>query len=263
MNLDTYYRDHWVEIEDERLDRYEEMFQWSSAFEQLLEPADIREGQIVGDLGCGPGFLSMQLLQHVGPTGRVHSFDVSADFIERTKQKAEASGTSENLTLHHLTSDVLPIKDATLDRIIAKNVLVYVDDPLSSFHEFRRVLKPGGKVHAIDSDFAMVAIDPVPPDDWRDLLDAAEHAFQTPNIGRKLFGLARTAGFSEVEVKVMASPDTKGRLLNFAKNIAGYAREARTMDDIAIQRVLDIATSALKEGTYFAVNPQFVVTATA
>ncbi|PPR63222.1 MAG: Demethylmenaquinone methyltransferase [Alphaproteobacteria bacterium MarineAlpha4_Bin2] len=262
MELNTYYRDHWVEIEDERLDRYEHMFQWSPAFERLLEPADIREGHIVGDLGCGPGFLSMQLLDKVGPTGRVHSFDVSADFIERTKQKAEATGAADNLTLHHLKSDVLPIQDATLDRIIAKNVLVYVDDPLATFHEFRRVLKPGGKVHAIDSDFAMVAIDPVPPADWRELLDAAAHAFQTPNIGRKLFGLARMAGFTEVDIKIIVSPDTKGRLLNFAKNIAGYAREAGTMDEIAIQRVLKIATSALKDGNYFAVNPQFVITAT-
>ena len=53
------------------------------------------------------------------------------------------------------------------------NVMVYVDDPAHTFKEFRRVLKPSGKAHAFDSDFAMVAIDPVPPSDWRALLDAA------------------------------------------------------------------------------------------
>ena len=66
-----------------------------------------------------------------------------------------------------------------LDLMITKNVMVYVNDPLEIFREFRRVLKPGGKVHAIDRDFAMVAIDPVPPKDWRGLLDAAAHAFRT------------------------------------------------------------------------------------
>jgi hypothetical protein len=50
--------------------------------------------------------------------------------------------------------------------------------------------------------------------------------------------------------------------LNFAQNIAGYAREAGRLDETAIQRVLDIATAALEDGTYFAVNPQFVLTAT-
>ena len=262
MGRDSYYKDHWVEIEEDRLDRYEQMFQWSPAFEALLAPADIQVNQIVGDLGCGPGFLSCQLLQKVAPSGRVHAFDVNEDFIERTRKKAKAQGLSERLELHHLTSETLPIPDASLDRIIAKNVMVYVDDPNSTFKEFRRVLKPGGKVHAIDSDFAMVAIDPIPPADWRALLDAAAHAFRTPNIGRKLYGLARASGFSNVDIQIMAAPDTKGRLLNFAHNIAGYAREAGTMDEQLIAGILETAEAALAEDKYFAVNPQFVMTAT-
>ena len=80
MDRDSYYKDHWIEIEEDRLDRYEQMFQWSPAFETLLAPADIQENQIVGDLGCGPGFLSCQLLQKVAPSGRVHAFDVNEDF---------------------------------------------------------------------------------------------------------------------------------------------------------------------------------------
>lgn len=262
MALDSYYKDHWVEIEDDRLDRYEKMFQWSPAFERLLEPADVQIGQTVGDLGCGPGYLSAQLLQRVGAKGHVHAFDVNADFIERTRAKAEAESLADRLTLHHLTDGNIPLPDATLDRIIAKNVMVYVDDPMATFQEFRRILKPGGKAHVIDSDFGMVAIDPVPPADWRALMDAAMHAFRTPNIGRKLYGLAMSAGFSTVDVQIMAAPDTKGRLLNFAQNIAGYAREANTIGEAEITAILSTATAALEQGTYFAVNPQFVITAT-
>ena len=114
--------------------------------------------------------------------------------------------------------------------------MVYVDDPLETLREFRRILKPGGKAHVIDSDFAMVAIDPVPPQDWRDLLDAASHAFRTPNIGRKLYGLAHAAGFSSFDVKIMATANTRGRLLNFVRNIAGYAREVCTFDESRIQK---------------------------
>ena len=125
--------------------------------------------------------------------------------------------------------------------------------------EFRRVLKPSGKAHAFDSDFAMLAIDPVPPSDWRALLDAAAHAFRTPNIGRKLYGLAKAAGFSSVDAQIMSTPETKGRLLNFAKNIAGYACEASTLDEQSINSILDTAEAALEDGRYLAVNPQFVV----
>ena len=140
--------------------------------------------------------------------------------------------------------------------------MVYVDDPLETFREFRRILKPGGKAHAIDSDVAMVAIDPLPPQDWRDLLDAAGHAFRTPNIGHKLDGLAHAGGFSSVDVNIMAAADTTGRLLNLAQNIAGYAREVCTFDEARIQQIIDTEHAALEVGTYFAVSSILVVIAT-
>ncbi|MDP7391670.1 MAG: methyltransferase domain-containing protein, partial [Alphaproteobacteria bacterium] len=158
MGLESYYRDHWVEIEEDRLDRCKQMFWWGPTFERYLTPADIKPSQIVGDLGCGPGFLSCELLRKFAPNGRVHSFNLNKDFSEDTHAKAK--GLGDCLELHHLTSETLSISDASLDRIIAKNVMVYADDPAHTFREFRRVLKPSGKANAIDRDFAMVAIDP-------------------------------------------------------------------------------------------------------
>ena len=58
MELESYYKDHWVEIEEERLERYEKMFVWSPAMAPLLAPAEIAPGQTVGDFGCGPGSTS-------------------------------------------------------------------------------------------------------------------------------------------------------------------------------------------------------------
>jgi hypothetical protein len=93
---------------------------------------------------------------------------------------------------------------------------VYADDLAETFREFQRILKTGGKAQAIDSDFAIFAIDSVPPTKWRALVDAAEHAFRTPNIGRKLYGLTQAASFADVQVQIFATPDIKGRMLNFA-----------------------------------------------
>ena len=262
MKLHSYYKDHWVNIETERLDRYEVMFKWSPAFERLLEPANIQAGQIIGDLGCGPGHLTVELLRRTGKGGHVHAFDINIDFLKSTELKAKALGLADRLTIHHLKSDLLPIDDDALDCIVAKNVLVYVDNPAATLQEFLRTLKCGGKAHIIDSDFSMVAIDPIPTGDWRALLDAASHAFRTPNIGRKLYGLALSAGFSKVDIQVITTPDTKGRLLNFAQNIGEYARQAGTIEESTIQQILDTATNAIENGTYFGVNPQFVVTAT-
>lgn len=262
MSLDTYYKDHWVEIEPDRLDRYEDQFAWGARGDRLIEPAGIAEGQVVADYGCGPGYLTVELAKRVGPDGHVRSFDINADFVARTRERVAMEGFADRVTVTHLESDMLPLADDTLDRLVIKNVMVYVDDPLASFREFRRVVKPGGKVHAIDSDFYMTAFDPVTPEDWRIVLDSALHAFRTPAIGRKMRGFALQAGYSDVSVQVIANPETTGRMFNFIQNMAGYAREGGRHDEAVVQRVVDIATRAVEEGTFFSVNPQFLVTAT-
>ena len=262
MSLETYYKDHWIEIEPDRLDRYEDQFFWGERGNRLLEPAEIAAGQSVADYGCGPGFVSVELAKRVGQAGHVHSFDINADFVTRTREKLTAEGLDTRVTVTHLKSDMLPLVDDTLDRLVIKNVMVYVDDPLSSFKEFRRVVKPGGKVHAIDSDFYMTAFDPVSPEDWRTVFDSALHAFRTPEIGRKMYGLALRAGYSDVAVQVIARPELTGRMFNFIQNMAGYARESGRHDEATVQRVVDTAAKAVEEGTFFSLNPQFLVTAT-
>lgn len=262
MSRETYYKDHWVEIEPDRLDRYEDQFTWGERGNRLIEPADIEPGHEVADYGCGPGFLSLELAKRVGEDGHVHAFDINADFVARTRAKLAENGFDRRATVTHLQEDMLPLEDDCLDRLVIKNVMVYVDDPLASFQEFRRVVKPGGKVHAIDSDFYMTAFDPVSPADWRTVFDSAVHAFRTPEIGRKMYGLARQAGFSEVAVQVIAVPETTGRMFNFIQNMAGYAREGGQHDEATVQRVLDNAGEAVEKGTFFSLNPQFLVTAT-
>lgn len=258
---DSYYKDHWVAIEPERLDRYEAMFKWTPAVEVLLAPAQISLGQTVADFGCGPGYVAIELAKRVGAEGHVHAFDINADFIARTRARAESEGLSDRITAHQLTSGKLPLDDDVLDRLVTKNVMVYVDDPAASFQEFHRVVKPGGVAHVVDSDFGMTVVDPVPAGQWRALLDAAAHAFRTPSIGRQLYGLARGAGFTDVTVEVVATPDTHGRMLHFVNNIAGYARDGDSaISEGDIQNVVDIATNALAAGQFFALNPQFMVT---
>ena len=92
MLQETYYKDHWVEIEPDRLDRYEAQYAWGARGNRLIDGADIRVGHMVADYGCGPGFLSVELTRRVGPGGQVLAFDVNADFVARTESKLAAEG---------------------------------------------------------------------------------------------------------------------------------------------------------------------------
>ena len=259
---ETYYRDRWLDIAPERLEHYEVMFRWSPALDPLLEQAEIEPGQTVADFGCGPGFLAIELARRVGRSGHVHALDINAEFVARTRARAVAAGLGERITVHRLTNGALPFADGLLDRLVAKSVMVFVDDPLGAFKEFHRVLKPGGKAHAIERDLGISFMSPVPAEDWNALLDAASHAYRNPLIGRQLYGYAKRAGFSRAIVQVIATPDTDGRSLDTIKSLANHARRGGKLSDESIEAVLNTAKRAMDDGTFLGLIPRFVVTAT-
>src|SRR5258706_13437095 len=102
MNPETYYKDHWVEIEPERLDAYEQLFEWRPQSAPLLEPARLEPGQVVVDYGCGPGGLPGELARRGAPTGRVHGVDLNAALLERAAARAEREARGPFRTLDRL-----------------------------------------------------------------------------------------------------------------------------------------------------------------
>ena len=101
VNSDTYYRDHWVEIEPERLEAYEQMFEWRPQNAPRLGPARLAPGQVVVDYGCGPGGLAVELARRVAPGGRVHGVDLNKAFLERAAARAKRDGVEASVSWHH------------------------------------------------------------------------------------------------------------------------------------------------------------------
>jgi ubiquinone/menaquinone biosynthesis C-methylase UbiE len=88
---DPLYKAHWINIDQDRLDRYDRLFQWNPASSALFEPADIRLGtlHVVADFGCGPGHTAIEIAKWVGPSGHVHAMDINPDFVSRTRKNAK------------------------------------------------------------------------------------------------------------------------------------------------------------------------------
>jgi ubiquinone/menaquinone biosynthesis C-methylase UbiE len=258
-----FYKEHWVNIEPEQLERYQRMFQWNPASHALYEPADIRPGHIVAELGCGPGHTAIEIAKWVGPGGHVHALDINAEFIAQARRNADAAGVGDRVTAYRCDGSMLPLPQASLDRLTARNTLIYVDDPQATLRECRRVLRPSGKIHAIEGDWPMMVVEPVPAAEWSALVTAASVACRTPDIGRKLYALLRHAGFSGIEVQLVTRPDTEGRLLPMIKRIADYARASGKIGDAEIDKILFSIEQAHADGSYLFLAPQFVVTASA
>ncbi|MCK9991857.1 MAG: hypothetical protein Dbin4_00377 [Alphaproteobacteria bacterium] len=262
MNEATYYRDHWVEVEPERLNAYTEMFKWRPEMEPLLAAADLKPGQTVVDYGCGPGGLALELARRAGPSGHVHGVDLNAEFAGLARKALAEAGFGAASTVHHVMDDKIPLPGGSVDRLICKNVMEYVPDIDATLAEFRRVVKPGGIAHIIDSDWGMLVVEPLGQAKLNELFEAAKLAYHTPHAGRILYSRMKKAGFPNVSVKILANPDIKGQMLMVLHNMANYARIGGRIDPRRADALLAEVKQSIAEGSYMMVLPQFLVTAT-
>jgi ubiquinone/menaquinone biosynthesis C-methylase UbiE len=258
----SFYKTHWVTIDDGRLDQYQRMFAWNPDSAALYESADIRPGHIVAEFGCGPGHTAIQIADWVGANGHVHALDVNHAFVSQTEKNAAHGGVADRVTAHQSDGSVLPFADASLDRVTTRNTLIYVDDPSATIGEFKRVLRAGGKLHTIEGDWPMMIAEPVPTAIWQALLSAAQHVCRTPDIGRKMTGLLARSGFEDIEIQVITRPGTTGKLLPMIRNMAGYARDGARLAETEIDSILATLEQALEDNAYLVLAPQFVVTGT-
>ena len=260
MTRTDFYKAHWQDIAPERMEAYRGAFGWDDATEAMFAPLDLKAGQTIADFGCGPGKVAVELARRTGVSGHVHALDINSDFLETTRENAARAGVSDRSTTHLSDGVRLPLGDGALDRIAARNALMYVDDTVATLTEFHRVLKPGGRALASDGDWYMMVAEPVPHDLWRAFVKAAGHACRHADMGRRLYASFTKAGFSDVQVSIHARADTTGSKLGMIRNMATYARESGTMDARDIDEVLTCLERADETGTYLVVSPQFAVT---
>lgn len=260
MADDPFYKAHWREIEPGRMSAYRGGFGWDEAAERLYKPADISTGQTIADFGCGPGKVAVEFAKRVGPDGHVYAIDINAEFLNIARQNAADAGVSECMTAHQNDGVELPLPSCSLDRISARNAIMYVDVPVGTLREFHRVLRPGGLAHAIDGDWYMMVAEPVEHDLWRAFVHAASVACRNSDMGRKQYHTFIKAGFQEVKVSIVANADVDGRLLGMIRNMAKYARESGKIEHEQVDQVLTQIEQAYSDGSYLVVSPQFVVT---
>ena len=139
----------------------------------------------------------------------------------------------------------------------------YVTDVAATLSEFRRVLKPGGLAHVIDSDWGLLAVEPLGAERMAELFAAAAPAYRTPHIGRKLYGALRAAGFRDVKLRVLATADTKGFTAPIVFNMLSYARASGRLPEATLESLKDDLKRSLQDGSFLLILPQFLVTGSA
>ncbi|MGW4235536.1 class I SAM-dependent methyltransferase [Streptomyces sp. NPDC004749] len=160
---------------------------------------ELRPGQDVLDVGCGPGTITAGLAALVAP-GRVTAVDAAGGVLDRAREAATRAGVTN---VRFALADVhdLDFPDDSFDVVHAHQVLQHVGDPVRALSEMRRVCRPGGVVAARDADYGAFAWFPHVPalDEWLELYRGVARANGgEPDAGRRLLSWARRAGFTEV-----------------------------------------------------------------
>ncbi len=152
------------------------------------------------DVGCGPGTLTMDLAERIGPDGHVTALEPTEAALDLARAEARRRGTAN---VGFVVGDVqaLDLADDRFDVVHTHQVLQHVDDPVRALREMARVCRPGGVVAARESDYGAFTWFPAVPelDRWRAIYQQVARANAAePDAGRRLLSWARAAGLREV-----------------------------------------------------------------
>ena len=111
--------------------------------------AELREGEVVLDLGSGGGIDVLLSARRVGPTGFAYGIDMTDEMLELARRNAAEAGAT-NVEFRKGRIEAIPLADDSVDVVISNCVINLSTDKAAVLAEIARVLRPGGRMGVSD-----------------------------------------------------------------------------------------------------------------
>ena len=187
---------------------------------KVLDYANLGEGEVLLDVGCGDGLITFGALERV-KTSKAIFCDISQALLTHAQAIAQDLQVLDRCQfLCAPAEDLSALADASVDVVTTRSVLLYVTAKQQAFKEFYRVLRPQGRLSIFEPINRFVFPQPLHRLGWYDVTPVLEIAqkvkavyqrLQPPETDpmlnfdeRDLLAMAEVAGFSAIYLQLEA-----------------------------------------------------------
>ena len=118
---------------------------------KILNPY-IKKGMTVLDLGCGPGFFSIEIAKLLNDSGKVVAADLQDGMLNKVRLKIKGTKLEQRIILHKCHEESINVTDK-VDFVLAFYMVHEVPNQDKLFRELKSILKPSGIIYIIEPKF--------------------------------------------------------------------------------------------------------------
>lgn len=124
---------------------------WLQNPQKILKPY-IKPGMSVLDLGCGPGFFSIEIACLLNGSGQVIAADLQQGMLDKVSNRIKGTELESRIRLHRCKTDSIDLFEK-VDFVLAFYMIHEVPDQERLFKELKSILKPDGKILIVEPNF--------------------------------------------------------------------------------------------------------------
>lgn len=213
------------------------------------------------DVGCGLAHLAIELAQEVGPAGRIVGFDNSDTMVAAAKERIAAAGLGDRIAVSQCDATALDLADASADFVAVAQVYSYVPEVARAIAEAARVLRPGGRLVVLETDWDLCVYESADLELGRRMMQARALHFAHAQLPRQMHRLLLGAGLTFERCEAFPIVETQWDPQSFGAGLLPVLRTAAVksgLDSKAVEAWIADIRSRSADGEYFFATCRFI-----